>query len=534
MTRFLPPVLFVFSLVLAQPQGQVLWSQHGTDGIYSTTAIRDVNGDTRPEVVGAIYYANYPSDPRKVYCLSGASGDTIWISRESYGTWGNKGIDWSADLNADGIEDIILGTAGTYIPPGRSCIAIDGATGANLWVFPFGEERGWCYTVKAFRMADGTPVDIDGDSVPEVLASAGGITNDRRGTAIALSGRTGDSLWAFRPSYDGAQCIAPFDDVDADSVPDVVVGAGGNGYDNRVFCLSGRNGDSLWAFETDNSVQDVEMIRDVNASGFSDCLAGGWADSVFCLEGQDGSLIWACDIGTVVMEIVPCGDLDRDSVMDIVVGSWSSSVYVLSGADGSIIWAGSVGADVWAVDTLADVTMDGIPEVAAGCLGGGTGVARVFDGAKGDVLWSYTFNERVYDLTGIPDVNRDGLADLAVGLQDHGNQADHFYCFSGLPGSGVVSERTSDMYPETSIRFCPQDRTLLLDVPEGHRYQLRLYDAIGRQVGRTVRGVGSDTTGRLRLDDIASLASGTYFADLVLEDGRSASVKLIRLSSNKR
>lgn len=534
MARCLPPVLLVFSLVVAQPQGQVLWSHHGTDGIYSTTAIQDVNGDTRPEVVGAIYYANYPSDPRKVYCLSGANGDTIWISRESYGTWGNKGIDWSADLNADGIEDIILGTAGTYIPPGRSCIAIDGATGHSLWVFPFGEQRGWCYTVKAFRKANGTPVDIDADSVPDVLASAGGITNDRRGTAIALSGRTGDSIWAFRPAFDGAQCIAPFCDVNADSVPDVVVGAGGNGYDNRVFCLSGTNGDSLWAFGTDNSVWDVEQIQDVNGSGFDDCLAGGWADSVFCLEGQDGSLIWACDIGTTVMEVVPCRDLDGDSVMDVVVGSWSSSVYTLSGADGSIIWTGSVGADVWAVDTLADVTGDGIPEVAAGCLGGGTGVARVFDGTNGDVLWSYTFNERVYDLTGIPDVNRDGLADLAVGLQDHDNQTDHLYCFNGLPGSGVVSERAAGIDPGTSIRFLPKDRTLQLSVPAGISYQVRLYDAIGCQVGRPVRGVGSDRAGRLRLDDIASLASGAYFADLTLEDGRRASVKLIRLSSNKR
>jgi hypothetical protein len=64
--------------------------------------------------------------------------------------------------------------------------------------------------------------------------------------------------------------------------------------------------------------------------------------------------------------------------------------------------------------------------------------------------------------------------------------------------------------------------------------ELRLYDAIGCQVGRPVRGVGSDQAGRLRLDDIASLASGAYFADLTLEDGRRASVKLIRLSSNKR
>ncbi len=526
MTRLSVALIILLPVVaLAQPQGQVLWSHPGTDGIYSAVAVSDVDGDTMPDVVAAIYYGGTPSDPRKVYCISGATGDTVWVNRSAYGTWGNKGLNASEDLSGDGIQDIILGTVGTYIPPGRSCVAIDGVSGDTLWVFPFGQDRGWCYTVKPF-------VDIDGDSFPEVLASAGGVTSYPSGTAIMLSGNTGDSIWAFRPPLDGAQCISPFDDINGDSVPDVVVGAGGNGNDNRIFGLSGSNGAQLWSYETDNSVQDVEMIPDVNGSGTDDCIAGGWADTVFCLEGSTGAPIWAHSIGTIVMEIVPVRDLDGDTLCDVVVGSWGSSVVVLSGADGTIIWTGSIGSDVWAVDTLADVTDDGIPEVIGGCLGGGDGRVSVFDGSSGTLLWYYDFQERVYDISGVPDLNGDGRADVVVGLQDHGNMADHLYAFNGVPSSG--SDEAGHAYlPRHLMQYEPSRRSLLLRIPSGTEYSVGVFDATGRRLGPRVHGHQSGTAPvRLALDRLcASPPAGACFAQLRLSNGDAATLKLIALTT---
>lgn len=511
---------------VAQPQGSVLWSHPGTDGIYSVIAIGDVDDDSLPEVVGAIYYANYPSDERKVYCLSGATGDTIWISRESYGTWGNKGLARTADISGDGHDDVLLGTVGTYIPPGRSCVAIDGATGDNLWVFPFGQERGWCYAVYPFLAPDGGQVDLDGDSVPDVLAGAGGVTSDRRGTAVALSGGTGDSLWAFRPDYDGCQGLAPFVDVNGDTVPEVLVAAGGNGLDNRAFCVSGRTGSVLWSYETDNSVSDIERIADVNNSGTDDCIAAGWdSATVFCLEGSSGDSIWATKIpaGGVVMEVVPIRDTNGDSVADVVVGSWASEVYVLSGMDGSTLWSDYMGANVWSVDTLADVTGDGTPEVVAGCHANGSGVVKVFDGTDGNVLWYYNFSERVYDVSGVPDLDGDDVADVAVGLQDHGNQADHLYAFSGLPPSAAAEPVLAPTGSARLLAFDPAARRLDLAVPPGVDFELRLVDATGRQSGNSIAGTGSVA---LPLARFGRLAAGNYFARVRLSNGRSAVTKI--------
>jgi outer membrane protein assembly factor BamB len=512
-------------VALSQPQGQVLWTHHGTDGIYSTVAIEDTDQDSTPEVVGAIYYGGTPSDPRKVYCLSGRTGDSLWVSTTAYGTWGNKGLAGAPDLNGDGVDDVILGTVGTYIPPGRSCIAINGATGENLWVFGFGQERGWCYSVRPFLAPDGSPVDLDHDGFAEVLAGVGGTTNDSRGTAIAISGNTGDSIWAFRPDYDGCQSLAPFADINSDSVPDVLVGAGGNGTDNRAFCVSGSDGSLLWQFETNGSVSDIERIADVNGSGFDDVICGGWGYSVYCLEGLTGDSLWATGLGTgnTVMELLPIRDVNADGKADVVVGSWASQVHVLSGADGSILWSGTLANDVWSVDTLADVTGDGVPEVVGGCLGDGSGVVKVFSGADGSPLWYYNFTERVYDVTGMPDLNADGKSDVVVALQDQGHDPYHIYAFDGSVGTGLEAG------PSTSVSAAVLTpvfgrRALRLSAPAGSRWLVRFSDAAGRDLGLRLSGVGD---GGQHCAVVPELPGGVVFARLEVDGGTVATAKLI-------
>jgi len=515
-------------IVLAQPQGQLLWGYPCDEGIYSTTAIQDLDGDSLSEVVAAVNYFNSSGEPRKVYCLSGATGDTIWINRTTYGVWGNRSIDVSPDLSGDGISDVLLGTAGGYTTPGRSVIAINGLTGDTLWRYTRYEQWGWVYSVRPFA-------DIDGDTCPDVVGVAGTSSSGPGypGAAVLVSGRTGGEIWFYRLPEDAAECVAPFEDVNGDSVPDVVIGAGGNLVNDTVYCLSGADGTPIWRHAANSSNADVRRIADVNGSGTDDIVTGGWSYEVYCLEGSNGESLWVTSLGTgnVVMEVVPIRDTDGDGIDDVVVGSWDTRVHVLSGTDGSTLWSASVGNDVWAVDTLTDVTGDGVSEVVAGCLGDGVGRVSVFDGADGTPLWYHDFAERVYDVTGVPDLNGNGHADVVVGLQDHDNEVNHLFAFDGLPPSGTAGGGPAG--PAVPVRFDASRQALVMGLAPGSRYTVDLFDPAGRRIAPPFRGIqpGAVSTSLSIADICPTLPDGTCFARVTQSDGTTTTVKMIMVAA---
>lgn len=466
----------MFTLILAflimQPPGQIIWSIPGTGGIYNAISTDDMNQDNHPDVLAAAYYGAYPPPPIRLYLVSGLNGDIIWSRSDCQGTWGNKALATIDDISGDSIQDFILGTPGGTFP-GSTVFAINGLSGATIWswcTYTQGPNWGWVYTVKPSK-------DHDGDGYPEVLASAGGNSNNNSGTAFCFSGHSGETLWTFRPPFDGAQCICPFVDINNDTVPEVIVGAGGNGYDNRVFCVNGRNGQQIWSYETSNSLWDVEPFCDANRNQIPDVIAGGWSDSVFCLEGTNGNRIWSANIGNVVMEVVPIRDINNDDINDVVVGSWASLVFVLSGANGNVLWSQSVGLDCWSVDTLADVTGDENPEVVAGAVNGRN--VKVMNGATGEVIWQYNFIDRVYDVTGAQDLDGDGYADVLVSLQDQNNQPYQLYAFNGIP---VAIEEQNQ--PKTNVKYSIEYRQseviVKLTVPKGKKFGYQLFDVNGR------------------------------------------------------
>jgi outer membrane protein assembly factor BamB len=507
-------LLFVILLV-TQPQGEVIWSRPDSGGVYHAVATQDINGDLHPDVLAAIYYTPNVPPPARLYCQSGLNGTTIWAQNDCLGVWGNQSLGTTRDVNGDSVRDVIMGTPGG-IAPGCSVFLKSGLDGSTLWTWDMntqGPNYGWVYGVSDF-------VDLNHDGYPEVLAAVGGNGDDRSGTVLCFNGHTGDTTWTYRVPADGAQTIAQVADINSDTVPEVAVGAGGNGLDNHVYLLDGRTGRQLWSYDMGNSVWTVARIRDVNNSGTDDVIAGSWNYNVACIEGSTGARIWDVPLGGthVVMKVVPIRDVNRDSVDDVVVGSWSDSVYVLSGRDGSVIWSQPVGTDCWNVDTLSDVTGDGIPEVIAGALNGK--VVKVFDGVTHQTLWQYSFNERIYDVSGAPDLDGDGQPDVLVSLQDQGNQTDHLFAFKGLPAS-AIEQRPARPCP-WSVRARPQG--LEISGPVGRSFRVSLVNSAGRCLVRRYEGRLTSSPMLLGLDQ--TLPSGCVFAVLT-SPGAEVSVKVV-------
>jgi outer membrane protein assembly factor BamB len=313
--------------------------------------------------------------------------------------------------------------------------------------------------------------------------------------------------------------------LNSDTVPEVLLAAGGNSADNHIYCINGRTGTQMWSYLTANSVEYVASVDDANSNGVKDVVGGGWAYTVYCVDGSNGSLIWQNNLGSgrVIMTLVPIKDINGDSVRDIVVGSWSSLVTVLSGRTGAVLWSQNVGNDCWSVDTISDLTGDGIPEVVGGAVNGRD--VKVMNGATGEVLWYYNFVDRVYDVTGTPDLDGDGHPDVLVSLQDQNSQPYQFYAFKGLPTG--IEENSEHLVNNNhiSVEYLSEGVRVKLAIPQGRSFSYKLYDVNGRisetaPMRKPSGGISSINISRV------TKPSGIYFVRVNIEGERIETVKV--------
>ncbi len=265
-----------------------------------------------------------------------------------------------ADLNGDGVPDVVVGMPRTSTPNGAFSGRVRVYSGAYL--------------------LHGTPPDVlyewDGDPGQGVNS----------GESVAAGG-----------------------DVDADGVPDIAVGAsgddqGGLSFDcGSVRVFSGATGTALATFYGGGHKGlgvSVAFVGDVNADGFDD-VAGG--ETCFCVGPTfPGKVfVWSGEwIASTAAGQVPATPM---------------VLYELTGVAGGDHFGAAVSA-------AGDIDQDGAADFAVGASQGGLnagGYVTLFSGASGVVLatiqGSHTFDFFGSALARAGDVNADGWPDLAIG-----------------------------------------------------------------------------------------------------------------------
>ena len=97
--------------------GEIIWSYQGIENVESSVAIEDVNGDGFPDVVVESFDSGAQGD--HLLCISGSghlTGDLIWSAHprggpSNSGGYGDQCLQTTGDLNGNGTDDILLGTA---------------------------------------------------------------------------------------------------------------------------------------------------------------------------------------------------------------------------------------------------------------------------------------------------------------------------------------------------------------------------------------------------------------------------------------
>lgn len=508
----------------------LLWSYDQCNGVYAAADLGDVNGDGKPDVVCAKYYSDAGDE---LFALSGANGAKLWAANDCLGTWGTHALDTVADLNGDGKRDVILGSPGG-VSEGRSFYLKSGADGATLFTYSTysGPNDGWVYAVAGIA-------DVNNNGKADLLAAAGGNSNNHAGTVFCFDGgsRTGSiqTLWTFRPA-DAAMAVCALGDVTGDDIADVAFGAGGNSYDNRAYGLNGATGAKIWEYNTGSGCQDIVNMGDLNGDGADDCAVGGWARTVIGLNGKTGAVLWSYNVGQTVTDLEKVPDVNGDGKAEVLVGAWGANMYMINGADGQLLQTYPIAADCWSVDVVQDFSGDGKWDVVGGALGGGAGVAQAYTSA-GESWWRRSYAERVYDVERVGDMTGDGIGEVCVCLQDQNHEQAHVWLFDMTGDTGIPDPKDpGTAAPRSPYAFalggarpnpCRGEAHIAFSLPAAANARLELFDLAGRKV-RTL-AAGSFAAGEHEATaDTATLAPGVYIYRLTA--GNNAAAKRLVIS----
>ena len=400
--------------------GEQLWSyqvpQSSDESPKAMTPIADITGDGKADLVVC-------TEDNYVRLLNGnASGlsQQIW-QREIYSgsVYQQDALDIIADVDADGFEDVIVGTAWGD----RSIVALSGKTGQQIWKHSTTNYGGggWVYQVDA-------STDFNGDDIPDVLAAAGN-NQDNNGPrrAYCLNGTDGTVIWEAFLGGAGFSVIA-IEDINGDAIPDALAGCS-NPAETQGFAkaIDGSNGNVLWSFTTSgSSVWAVAQLDDINSDGIKDVIAGSFNGQLYLLNASNGELLSQGFAGNnIILRLLTIGDINNDGFTDVAMAYSGNALIVYDGQTGDQIYSKSMPDKAWNVEVTPDITGDLINDLATGTLYQ-SNYAGFYSGSDGAELFSAPFSQAIDALTVIPDITGDYSYEMVAGGRE-----GKIVCFSG-------------------------------------------------------------------------------------------------------
>jgi hypothetical protein len=324
---------------------------------------------------------------------------------------------------------------------------------------PWYDTCGWC----CFGMVVAAAGDFDKDGCPDMIIGDLGYGTEGVGPAFFIvSVTTGTILQRinFAPEPSCSYHVEGGQDVDADGIPDVLIGIGRwlTGARGCVQLISGANGQLLRSWPADVSWQDqgdwTRFLRDVDGDGVSDVAVLSRFGSSRCTlvvysSGTGNELLNVpieapCGegpFGVVEVEDGPRGTLGYAVMMD-GGPTLHSSVQLFSSKSRSLLWRAD-GPDLGTYGSLATLRVDGSAYTVA--VGYGNCV-DILDSRTGDVLHRFLPPGKTDDEWGfgwavapLGDIDCDGTADFAFSETESGLSEGTVHANSGQSGRTLWS-----------------------------------------------------------------------------------------------
>jgi len=287
-----------------------IWNDGGW--VYEVYPIEDINNDFIPDVVACAGDNGSGTGPRRVFAMSGASGQLLWASAESAAFFCVRTI---ADVTGDGIDEVIGGNTN------GSVYCFNGVTGATVWTATVGI---------------GSPVFVllaMGNANPEQTQTEDVVVASAYNGVYCLDGGNGSRIWTV-PLSSTVYELAVGGEMTGDNVREVYYGT----VNGRVGCLDGATGIQVWQQTADPhssaNVLCMYSIPDVTGDDVPDIIAGTLGNNIVLLNGWDGQRQWATiGVGPAAaidaIGILP--DIDGNDSWEILAGNREGIVQALSG-----------------------------------------------------------------------------------------------------------------------------------------------------------------------------------------------------------
>lgn len=339
-----------------------------------------------------------------------------------------------ADLNRDGVLDIILGAGGQEE---KACdtavLAVDGKTGNSLWALP------------GINQFVGTAqlLDITADGIPDVFIGG------RWAQFYAINGASGELIWSFYPERkrkegsDGGwyNFTTPqwVPDQDADGLADLVVANGGDARAaagdtirpaGRLLLLSSRTGAILASAEMPDG-RETYMSVVVDSSSDPQIYFGTGGETI-------GGHLYRCRIADLIQNNLGAAellassvskgfvaspvlaDLNHDAVRDIVVNTAEGRMLAINGSTRELLWQRYwPGTEAYTMPApgyfTGDSTLDFFGNFAIGVFPQlNRSIRFMVDGSNGSLLFSDTIPAFQYASAIVADIDQDGYDEVIL------------------------------------------------------------------------------------------------------------------------
>lgn len=288
--------------------------------------------------------------------------------------------------------------------------------------------------------------DLDQDGTRDILGALSPVAAESNlpSKVIALSGKTGRVLWeANLPLKDRITALIPFQDVNGDESPEVLIGTS-----SHFYILDGASGKIFkdWPhynlkgkkyFEPTKGIeQEVILVPsgDVNKDGLMDIFVVTPQKVRLGLTNRVGGIdfyfkeLYSVPQGEIILNrAVAFNDINQDGIAELLLirslGNQEMVHTIISGADGQRLLEAE-GSNPVLKATGVDFNSNGAFDII--CYKTNANQERQFqvtDGASGNILWSYQgfSGDEVFDLKEdmipgclVEDLNSDGVPELAI------------------------------------------------------------------------------------------------------------------------